>query len=132
MQSDPVVTSSYSPNLLNQYEQRTVPAYAEISGLATNGAVLSFQNLETEERVRAGRNDEWFHAMMPLTDNSITGTTNGVRMIAVLPGLGAGGADLINTNQALTLSTMKTPEIFQYDDDGNLLSDGMLTCYRPN
>ena len=124
LQNDPLVTSTYTPNLLNQYEQRTVPAYAEISGLAINGAVLSFQNLETGEHIRAGRNEAWFHAMLPLTDNSMTGSTNGVRMTAVLPGLGAGGADLINTNQALTLSAMKTPGIFQYDDDGNLLSDG--------
>ena len=117
-------TATYTPNLLNQYSQRTVPAYAEISGLATNGSILSFQNLETEEIIRAGRNEKWFHTFMPLEDNSSSAITNTARMFAVLPGAGTNGADLINTNQTLTLAAMKTPEVFTYDDDGNLLSDG--------
>jgi hypothetical protein len=127
LQDEPVVTSDYTPNLLNQYEYRTVPAYAEISGLATNRAVLSFQSLETEEIIRAGRNDEWFHAFMLLEDNAFSPVTNTVRMTAVLPGAGTNGADLINTNQTLTLSTMQTPEAFTYDDDGNLTADGRFT-----
>jgi RHS repeat-associated protein len=127
LQDAPVVTSTYTLNLLNQYEQRTVPAYAEISGLATNAAILSFQNESTGDHIRSGRNDEWFHATMPLTDNSITGITNDVRMTAVLPGQGTAGADLINTNQTLTLSAMQTPEVFEYDNDGNLTSDGRFT-----
>ena len=55
-----------------EYIQSMVSVYAAISGLATNGSVLSFQNLETDERIRAGRNAEWFHAMMPLEDNSMS------------------------------------------------------------
>jgi RHS repeat-associated protein len=125
--STPVVTSDYTANLLNQYSQRTIPAYAEISGTANPDAILSFRNEDTGTRIRAGRNADWFHAMMPLTDNSITGTTNEVRMTAVLPEQGTAGADLINTNQTLTLAAMKTPEIFDYDDDGNLLSDGRFS-----
>jgi RHS repeat-associated protein len=123
----PVVTSDYTANLLNQYSQRTVPAYAEISGTANPDAILSFRNEDTGTRIRAGRNADWFHAFMLLTDNYITGTTNAVRMTAVLPGQGASGTDLINTNQTLALSAMKTPEIFDFDDDGNLLSDGRFT-----
>jgi len=109
------------------YSQRTVPSYAEISGLASNNAVLSFRNENTGNHIRAGRNAEWFHAMMPLTDNSIADTTNEVRKTAVLPGQGTGGTDLINTNRSLTLSAMKTSEVCAYDNDGNLLSDGRLT-----
>jgi RHS repeat-associated protein len=122
---NPVVTADYTANLLNQYSHRTVPAYAEISGLATNGSVLSFKNEDSGDFIRAGRNETWFHAMMPLTDNSITGTTNEVRMTAVLPQ--AGTNDLINTNQTFDLSVQKSPEIFEYDDDGNMLSDGKFT-----
>jgi RHS repeat-associated protein len=48
-------------------------------------------------------------------------------MTGVLPGQGTGGVDLINTNQILTLSAMKTPEQFAYDDDGNMLSDQEFT-----
>jgi hypothetical protein len=66
----PVVTSVYTPNLFNQYDQRTIPAYAEISGTANPAAILSFHNEVTGDRIRAGRNDDWFHTHMPLSDNS--------------------------------------------------------------
>jgi RHS repeat-associated protein len=122
--TDPLVTSDYTANLLNQYSHRTVPAYAEISGTANPEALLSFRNENTGTRIRAGRNDEWFHAFMPLSDNSTASVSNTVRMTAVLPEQGTAGADLINTNQTITLTAMKTPEVFTYDDDGNLLSDG--------
>lgn len=39
----PEVVSEYTANLLNQYEQRTVPAYGEVSGTARTDAVLSFR-----------------------------------------------------------------------------------------
>ncbi len=120
----PVVTSDYTANLLNQYEERAIPAYGEISGTAHSDAVLSFQNMDTGERIRAGRNAEWFHSFMPLSNNDTTSATNTIRMTAVFPGQGENGIDLINTNQTLNLSAMKTPQIFTHDDDGNLLTDG--------
>lgn len=132
----PEVVSDYIANLLNQYAERTVPAYAEVSGAARLDAVLSFQNLATGARIRAGRNESWFHAYMPLTGNEAGPVTNVVRMTGVLPGQGPtepskaarypGGNDLIYTNQTFTLSAMKTPQAFAYDDDGNLLADGQF------
>jgi len=127
IEPNPIVTSDYTANLLNQYSQRTVPAYAEISGLATNTATLSFKNETTGDFIRAGRNQEWFHTYMPLEDNAASNVTNTVRMTGVLPGAGTNGVDLINTHRTLTLSAMKTPEVFTYDDDGNLLSDGKFS-----
>jgi hypothetical protein len=81
--------------------------YAEISGTANPAAILSFHNEITGDRIRAGRNDNWFHTHMPLSDNSTSTVTNSIRMTGVLPGQGTGGVDLINTNQILTLSVMK-------------------------
>jgi RHS repeat-associated protein len=120
----PVVTSDYTANLLNQYEERTIPAYGEVSGKVHSDAVLSFQNMDTGERIRAGRNAEWFHSFMPLSSNDTSSATNTIRMTAVFPGQGENGIDLINTNQTLTLSAMKTPQTFTHDEDGNLLTDG--------
>lgn len=123
----PEVTSEYTANLVNQYEQRTIPAYAEVSGTGRVDAVLSFQNLATGDRIRAGRNGTWFHTYMPLSGNTAGTVTNLVRMTGVLAGQGTNGVDLINTNQTLTLGVMKTPQVFTHDDDGNLLNDGAFT-----
>jgi RHS repeat-associated protein len=121
-------SASYYANSLNQYTNRTVPAYVDILGSANSNA-----NVMVESRWgpapwntwygMAYRKGEFFRAESPL-DNSGSAIWMAVTNIAVLPG--ATSAD-IQTNATGGVFVPRTPEQFTYDADGNLATDGHWT-----
>ena len=107
-------TSSYGPNALNQYTNRTVPPWVTDLGDASTNATVSV-NVQPTKR-------QGTYFWKELFANNSTG--------AVYLGVTNVGA-LRRTNQADVVSTStgnaflpKSPEQFLHDADGNLTNDG--------
>jgi hypothetical protein len=98
--------SLYSANLLNQYSQRTVPGYVDILGVAfaTN---LVYVNSQI-----ANRKGEYFWKEL-----SMNNTTGSVWQPVAVTATGL-------TTVTGDVFVAKTPEVFSYDLDGNMTSDG--------
>jgi len=101
--------ATYTPNNLNQYSQRTVPGAVDIMGLsmATNPVTVN--------GTTAYRKGEYFRQQLPVGNGSTAAWTNIV--------VSAGGQSSVSGNQFVP----KTPEMFLYDQDGNLTNDGHWT-----
>jgi RHS repeat-associated protein len=108
--------STYTPNNLNQYAQRTVPGSIDVMGTAKADSKVTV-NLQQSER-----KGEYFYKELPVGNASAPVHQN-VEVIGVKTGVGAGGEDAINIESG-NVFVPKTPELFSYDLDGNLLSDG--------
>ena len=104
--------SDYKVNLLNQYTNHTVPGYVTLLGEATNTATVKVNS------TAADRKSRYYHAEL-----TVTNTTNPLYLSVTNKA----------TNGVLTASVTgnvllaKTPEVFKYDLDGNLTSDGLWT-----
>jgi RHS repeat-associated protein len=98
--------SLYTANLLNHYSQRTVPGYVDILGVAfaTN---LVYVNSQI-----ANRKGEYFWKEL-----SMNNTTGSVWQPVTVT---ATGLTTVTGNVFMA----KTPEVFSYDLDGNMISDG--------
>jgi len=98
--------ANYTANLLNQYSQRTVPGYVDILGVAfaTNLVYVNGQI--------ANRKGEYF--WKELSMNNTTGSV--WQPVAVT----ATGLTTVTGN----VFVARTPEVFSYDLDGNMTSDG--------
>jgi len=99
---------------LNEYTGRGIPSYAEISGSANANATVTV-NLQ-----RATRQENYFW------DELAVGNTTSPLWLALtnLAVLNNGtNADIIGTNQG-NVFVKQTPEVFNYDADGNLTNDG--------
>jgi RHS repeat-associated protein len=98
--------SLYSANLLNQYSQRTVPGYVDILGVAfaTN---LVYVNSQI-----ANRKGEYFWKEL-----SMNNTTGSVWQPVTVTATGL-------TTVTGNVFVARTPEVFSYDLDGNMTSDG--------
>src|SRR5208337_1825990 len=94
----------YTNNTLNQITSRDVPGYADIMGasILTNAVTVAGQT--------AYRKQEYFRQQIPVSNLSTSVWTN----IVVTGGQSVSG----------NVYVAKEPEIFSYDQDGNLLSDG--------
>jgi RHS repeat-associated protein len=109
-------TATYTPNDLNQYEEREVPGAFDVSGQANAGAVLTVNDAPT---TRLGA---WFHGVVT-GDNSVAAIWDEVTIRGVLAGAGQAGTGAV----AETLGTYfvpQTPQVFVHDADGNLTQDG--------
>lgn len=106
--------STYAPNALNQYDQRTVPGVLQVQGAAPSGAKVAVNN--TIATVAQGR----FAAQVPASNDSSPVYTR-VKTAAV-------NQSTSPLNFALedqgALFLAKSPEAYSYDDDGNLTRDG--------
>ena len=111
--------ADYTPNLLNQYENREVPRAVDVLGLAHPDAYIS---VDGQSATRAA---ELFHYVLDLgtlpdpddpqwREFTVTGT---------LTGGGHNDADRI-AEETQTAYLPSNPEIFDHDPDGNLLHDG--------
>ena len=121
-------SASYFANALNQYTNRTVPAYLDILGSANSNANVLVESgwgpaPWQDWHGIAYRKGEFFRAESPL-DNSGSPVWVAFTNIAALPG---GTTADIQTNSTGGLFVPRTPEQFSYDADGNLLSDGHWT-----
>ncbi|MFZ2656413.1 MAG: RHS repeat-associated core domain-containing protein [Victivallales bacterium] len=117
--------SSYTSNSLNQYTQRTIPGSVEVSGEADPAADIAIQrismgNVEAAFAKDATRTGKYFSKVYAL-DNSQEPVSEKFKIYAV----NAAGT-LVASEQA-DVFLPKTPNVYSYDPDGNLTSDGRFT-----
>ena len=104
--------ATYGANNLNQYTNRTVPSAADVIGIAYPTATV------TANGASAYRKGEYFWKQLSLGNTSAPLWTN-ISVVASLSG----------TNQTNSgyLFLPKATELYTYDADGNLTSDGRWT-----
>lgn len=108
-------SAAYTVDLLNRYTQRDVPGAVDVRGATPNGiAVLVNDALA----VRTGAD---FYRGVPV-DN----TTEPVHTEIKVQAVGVGPPEQVATETRHAF-VPKTPEVFTYDVDGNLMSDGRWT-----
>ncbi|MGB0581440.1 MAG: RHS repeat-associated core domain-containing protein, partial [Limisphaerales bacterium] len=107
--------AKYTPNKLNQYQQREVPGFIEVQGTAAANATVTVNGQATE---RLGS----FYRKELFADNVGGPLAVGITNTAVIPGGGPGGEDLVKEETGTRLHS-STPEVFSHDADGNLLAD---------
>lgn len=112
----PAAVSSYSANLLNQYESRTVPVSVDVTGLATNAATVTVNNQVTT------RHGDYFHAQVS-TPNTTAPVYRNLGTVGVLKNAGSNRMDIVATKTG-TVFVAQSPEQFTHDADGNVTSDG--------
>ncbi len=117
--SVPSVVSTYTPNLLNQYEQRTVPPVVDVLGSAHPDATVTV-NFQPTTRQGA------LWAAELTVDNSAAPVYTSARVIGVRSSQGPNGEDAV-AEETRHAFVARTPERFEYDLDGNLTSDGRWT-----
>ena len=105
-------SATYGANSLNQYTNRTVPGAADVIGIAYPTATV------TANGASAYRKGEYFWKQLSLGNTSAPLWTN-ISVVASLSG----------TNQTNSgyLFLPKATELYTYDADGNLTSDGRWT-----
>ncbi|OGV33629.1 MAG: hypothetical protein A2020_11085 [Lentisphaerae bacterium GWF2_45_14] len=111
----------YTANNVNQYTQRTVPGRVNISGSADASAKVTIKQ-GSAGYTRPQRYGNYFNAFFNL-DNSSSSVSDTFDVYAVK----YNGTKDIVAKQTVDIFVPKTPELFTYDDDGNLLSDGRFT-----
>ena len=108
--------SAYTANSLNQYSQRTVPGAADITGTATGNSTVSVNDGAT------ARKGDYFYKELSV-DNSAAPVNAAVNVVGARNNFGAGGEDAV-TEMGGSVFVPQAMEVFTYDDDGNLTSDG--------
>ncbi len=103
-------SSNYTTNHLNQIVSRTTPASTDVSGFAASNATVTVAGQPTS------RQFDYFYRQHGL-NNASNPVWASLAIHASVPG---GGSSSETRNVYLA----KAPEQFQYDEDGNLLSDG--------
>ena len=120
------MVEQYSANELNQYESRTVPAKVLVTGEAASNSTVSVR-LDDSIAKAANRRGEYFWQVLD-ADNStaLVATTNlQVRaFVTVVEGTNTNSLVRTETRQEIV---PQTPEVFTWDVDGNLTSDGLWT-----
>jgi RHS repeat-associated protein len=104
--------ATYGANNLNQYTNRTVPGGADVIGVSMASATVTVNNQATY------RHGEYYRKELSITNTSAPqyqSVTNKATQSAT--------TNTVTGNVFLP----KTPEVFVYDADGNLLSDGRWT-----
>jgi RHS repeat-associated protein len=96
--------ANYTNNLLNQIISRDVPPYVDVIGASLLTNVLTINGHS------AYRNQEYFRQQLPANNSSSALWTN----ITVSGGQSVTGS----------IYVARTPEVFNYDADGNLTNDG--------
>jgi RHS repeat-associated protein len=110
-------TANYSANGLNHYTGRTVPGAADILGSADSSATVTVNNRATY------RKGEYYRLELNL-DNSSSAVWSSVTNVAVLNN--GTNADIVTTAIG-SIFLAQTNEVFAYDADGNMTSDGRWT-----
>lgn len=102
-------SATYGANALNQYTNRTIPAAADVLGIAHASSTVTVND---QTPYRKG---EYFWKELSI-NNASAAIWQGVTNIAWLTGT-------TNTNTG-SIFLPKTPEVFSHDADGNLTNDG--------
>jgi RHS repeat-associated protein len=111
--------AAYSVNSLNQYQQRTVPGALDILGTANAAATVTVNDLPTYRR------GDYFYKELAV-DNSLAPAYPQVKAVGVRSGIGGAGEDAV-TQMDGHIYVPKNVEVYGYDADGNLTSDGRWT-----
>ena len=98
---------------VKQLASRTVPGYVNILDEATNAATVSVNT------ILAYRKDRYFRAELAV-NNTANPVWLGITNVAVLA---VDASNYVSSMETGHVFVPKTPEIFTYDADGNLLSD---------
>jgi RHS repeat-associated protein len=115
----PLRNANYAANNLNQYGSRDVPGYVNVIGSAKTNATVSLWTP-----------DGWWSPTLRHSDYyrgelAVNNSTGALWLtITNLAILGNGGSADITTNTVGNLFLPKNQEVFGYDLDGNLTSDG--------
>lgn len=107
---------NYTANNLNQYTQRTIPDGIDILGSAETNTSVTVNDLATS---RYGK--YWYRALTVTNDSSAA--YQDVSVVGVYNPPGTNDPDIVSSETGHVF-VAKTPEVFNYDDDGNLLTDG--------
>jgi len=105
--------STYTPNRLNQYSQRTVPAVVDVQGVASPTANVTVRVIGGTTYT-AARKGEYYHHALNVGNNVYPQVE--VKSLY--------GATQAQTNRVFNLSATET---FTHDADGNLTQDGRWT-----
>ncbi len=108
--------SSYTPNSVNQYTQRTNPGAVDIMGTANSSATVSVNDQGTS------RKSNYFYKELPV-DNSMGPVNQQVNVVGARQNFAVGGEDAV-TQQGGRVFVPSGLESFTCDFDGNLISDG--------
>ena len=111
-----LLQSSYTTNSLNQYSQRSVPGAVDVTGTANAAATVSVNDQAT------ARKADYFYKELPV-DNSIAPAYPQINVIGARNSFGASGEDAV-TEKGGRAFIPKALEAYNYDLDGNLISDG--------
>lgn len=111
--------ATYTANSLNQYQQRTVPGALDISGTANAAATVTVNDQATYRR------GDYFYKELAV-DNSVAPAYPQVKAIGVRTGVGGAGEDAVTQIDG-HIYLPKNAEVYTYDADGNLASDGRWT-----
>jgi RHS repeat-associated protein len=112
-----LLSASYSANNLNQYTSRSVPAYVDVLGSATNLSTVTVNNYPTI------RKESYYRAEIPIANGSGP-VYQPITNVAVLNR--GTNADLIATNIG-NLLIPPANQTFNYDQDGNTTNDSLWT-----
>ncbi len=114
--------ASYTPNLLNQYENREVPRALDVLGLAHPDAAV------TVDGHHATRDGELFYHALDLSAGPESENPQwlGFSVTGTLSGGGHNDSDRV-AEESRSAYLPANPETFQHDADGNLLRDGRWT-----
>jgi RHS repeat-associated protein len=108
--------SNYTTNSLNQHAQRSAPGALDITGTANVAATVTVNN------EAAVRRSDYFYKELAV-DNNTAPAYPLINVVGARNNFGAGGEDAV-TEKGGRVFLARTPELFTYDDDGNLTSDG--------
>ncbi len=103
--------STYAPNALNQFDERTVPRAFDVIGKASASATVTADGNATS------RLDEYFHRQITTTD------TGKIHIPYSVAATDSSGTTTRDGGKFLAA----TPETFGFDFDGNLKTDGRFT-----
>ncbi|MDD5679451.1 MAG: hypothetical protein PHW60_15895 [Kiritimatiellae bacterium] len=106
----------YTANNLNQYNQRTIPGVIDVLGSAETNTTITVNELA------ASRHGMYWYKGLSVTNDSAS-VYQEVNVVGVYSPPDTNDPEIV-TSVTGHVFVAKTPELFTYDDDGNLLSDG--------
>ncbi|QHI69274.1 RHS repeat domain-containing protein [Tichowtungia aerotolerans] len=121
--TSPSRSEVYTANELNQYTSRMIPGFVDVSGIAATNATVTVRDAaHAELPVPVTRQDDYFYTAYSVS-NSTAAFTNSLEINAVINPPGTNDPDIVET-AVRPAFVPQTPEQLQYDDDGNLTTDG--------
>jgi RHS repeat-associated protein len=104
-------SADYTPNRLNQYEERDVPGALDVTGVAPQEKAVTVNGQMAE------RKWSYFHKEIAVNNDAL----------AVWQQVEVDVSPQGSVDQTGHIFVPRTPEVFGYDGDGNLTSDGRWT-----